>query len=165
MDTATAPGTAAHRWCTSSRSPSRSQATSGDQEPPVAWAIHQETRPHPYSHSGSYAWCNSGYLNQQLVVMLGKNLPLGKALVASDVSPLACFASIPGLGMTLARRTTTWTGHFAEARTRLDTCSYRTITGCDADDNATPSAGELEIETTPKDAVKYIDINRSSLQK
>lgn len=41
-----------------------------------------------------------------------QHIPLRKGLVASDVSSLARFAAVTGLGVALARWTATWTDHF-----------------------------------------------------
>lgn len=41
-----------------------------------------------------------------------RRVPLREGLVAADVSPLAGLAPVPRLGVALARRATTWTGHF-----------------------------------------------------
>lgn len=44
---------------------------------------------------------------------LGKHIPLREGLIASNMSPLAGLAPVPGLGVALAGRTTTRTGHLA----------------------------------------------------
>jgi hypothetical protein len=41
-----------------------------------------------------------------------RGIPLRESLVASNVSPLACFATVSGFGVALAWWTTAWTDHF-----------------------------------------------------
>lgn len=50
-------------------------------------------------------------LGLRLEVVGSRRVPLRKGLVAANVPPLAGLAPVPRLGVALARRATTWTGH------------------------------------------------------